>query len=164
MTLRASELAPRVAVLWYPAPSGPVLALSEAGTPYTATHPAALCQTEPDSVVTPLDLAAREHLGRLLHAAVPTHPRWHVSAALGKPVPVAFAWFGADVLAGQMPDVLTRKSRPALWVGGSAEDAVRRGLAALARLQIPAVAAPCPPEAWSVGLTTGAPRARQTTP
>ena len=164
MIRRASALAPQLAVLWHQDTSGPVLALSDAGTPYTATHPAALCQTEPDSVVTPLDLAAREHLGRLLHAAVPTHPRWHVSAALGKPVPVAFAWFGADVLAGQLPDVLTRGARPALWVGGSAEDAVRRGLAALARLQIPAVAAPCPPEAWSVGLTTGAPRARQTTP
>ena len=73
----------------------------------TAANVAPLAETY-GCAVTPLDLSARTRLDALVNAAVPTHPRWHVSPVQGSRVPLAFAWFGPDVLAGAAPSVLTR--------------------------------------------------------
>ena len=149
---RASSLTPQTAVLWYAGPSGPLLATDDAGAPVVAQDVATLAQTY-GCAVTPLDLPARTRLDTLVNAAAPTHPRWHVSPVQASRVPLAFAWFGPDVLSGASPMVLTRGPDTALWTGGSPQQAIDRALAALADRQIPAVAVRCPPEARSVGLS-----------
>lgn len=149
--LRASTLGPQLAVLWHEGPSGPLLATDDVGVPVAARDVTSLSQTYACAVA-PLDFAARTRLDALIIAADPTQPHWHVSPMAQSRAPLAFAWFGSDDLAGQPPALLTRGSRPAVWAGRSAHDAVERGLAALAEAQIPAVATRCPPEARSVGL------------
>jgi hypothetical protein len=154
----ASALDAQTAVLWQSTPSGAALIADDTGRPYTAPDVGTLVAHAPEpAVAVALTPSERVTLLEALHAATPERPRWHVSPIPGARVPMAFAWYGPDELNGRLPEIMTRGRQYALWPGGSPEDAVARGLAALAARQVSAVAAPCPPEAETLSRRVAAP-------
>ena len=145
--LHASAVDAHTAALWHTTPQGVALITDDTGRPITAPDVETVMRATTKPVVLSLPTSAeREALQEAL-AHAPDPPRWHVSPAPGVGFPAAFAWYGPDDLHGQPPAVMRREHHLALWRGTPSQDPVAVAAEALAQQGLPAVIAPCPPEA-----------------
>lgn len=108
---------------------------------------AVLPDAERPTRLVPLERDEHLTLDAQITVADPDRLRWHLSVVPAARVPTVVAWYGRP--EDPAPQVLSRvwdpDGRPALWMGGTCEAAVRAAQTALLDRGIPAQVSPLPP-------------------